>query len=503
MLRHSVIQNYLPGPDDRTLWQFMNSNQLIRGLMGPVGGAKTVAALMQFLIRMTQQAPSPIDNIRRTRWACFRENYRDLERTTLRTWWEWVPKEAGEWRGGANGEPGLHTLKFPMADGTEVHSEILFIGVGDKAVEAVAGGLEITGALLNEGTLLPFELYEFLLGRLRYPGGRHGGPTWRGLWTDFNAPNFDHEFYKVFVENLVPGGDVGFFRQPGGMDPRAENLQNLPGGREYYEKLVENREEWWIRRFVDNEFGHSRDGKPVFPEYDDRRHVAKSDLKPKNKRRKIMVGLDSGRNPAAAFEILSDTGQLWIFDEMVTAFCGAREFGERLKNKIAGDYSDYDFEFRLDPAAFNPTELSENNEDVFAEIAGHALGQQIKPAATNDTEARRASIRNPLMRDISAQTPGLVLCPNKVPTIRRGFQNNFKYKKLGHGSSAQYHEKVHKNAESHVCEAAEYAAMELTGVSRVIGRSSASHKMRQWAELSGGTVNNARADGGFSLPGFG
>ena len=40
------------------------------------------------------------------------------------------------------------------------------------------------------------------------------------------------------------------------------NVKALPAG--YYERMCETEEDWYIRRFVMNEWGYSRDGLPVY-----------------------------------------------------------------------------------------------------------------------------------------------------------------------------------------------------------------------------------------------
>ena len=52
-----------------TTWNFLNDDSFVRGLMGPVGSGKTYASLAEVMLRAVKQPPSPVDNIRYTRFA--------------------------------------------------------------------------------------------------------------------------------------------------------------------------------------------------------------------------------------------------------------------------------------------------------------------------------------------------------------------------------------------------------------------------------------------------
>lgn len=60
-----------------TLRAFHNDDSFVRGIMGPVGGGKSTACVMEILMRSMAQAKSPDDGIRYTRWAIVRNCYDD------------------------------------------------------------------------------------------------------------------------------------------------------------------------------------------------------------------------------------------------------------------------------------------------------------------------------------------------------------------------------------------------------------------------------------------
>jgi hypothetical protein len=87
----------------------------------------------------------------------------------------------------------------------------------------------MTDAYLNEWTTLPEELFGMLADRVGRdpPHEVIGGPG--RFFGDANAPDvqsyvYSH-FYESGAEHGVTGDGYRLFRQPGGLDPHAENIQ--------------------------------------------------------------------------------------------------------------------------------------------------------------------------------------------------------------------------------------------------------------------------------------
>ena len=74
------------------VWKFLQSNNFVRGLMGPVGSGKSYACAAEIMMRAVQQKPSPIDGIRYTRFAIVRNSYPMLKTTTIKTWTDLFPE---------------------------------------------------------------------------------------------------------------------------------------------------------------------------------------------------------------------------------------------------------------------------------------------------------------------------------------------------------------------------------------------------------------------------
>ena len=99
------------------------------------------------------------------------------------------------------------------------------------------------------------------------------------------------------------------FVQPGGMEPDAENLHNLPGGRGYYVlQIAANRHKpGYVDRMVHNKPVPMMHGKPVNPGFVFTRHVRKIEW---DRRRKLIVGIDNGYTAAAVLVQRTELGQL-------------------------------------------------------------------------------------------------------------------------------------------------------------------------------------------------
>jgi len=73
------------------IYDFIRSNAFVQGLMGPVGSGKSYGCASKIFIKAVQQKPSPIDNIRYSRWAVVRNSYPMLKTTTIKTWLDLFP----------------------------------------------------------------------------------------------------------------------------------------------------------------------------------------------------------------------------------------------------------------------------------------------------------------------------------------------------------------------------------------------------------------------------
>jgi hypothetical protein len=167
------------------------------------------------------------DGLRYTRFAIVRQTLKQLKDTVLKDIEQWL-------KGLVNYKVSDNTVYVHFGD---VRSEWLLIPLDDPEDQRRLLSMQLTGAWLNECIEMDTDIVPPVLGRCgRYPGmgmkpEDHVGdwPTWYGAIADTNFPSEGSNWHK-FMELETPP-DWAIFKQPGGMEINAENIENLPGGR--------------------------------------------------------------------------------------------------------------------------------------------------------------------------------------------------------------------------------------------------------------------------------
>lgn len=445
-----------PGPVARA---FYADRSPVGAIMGPIGSAKTTTCLMKIVAVASEVPPSRIDGVRYVRAVVLRDTYRRMRRTVLESWRKRIPLTIGKFTEGGDNAPSLHVLELVHPrDGGRIKLEVLFAAVGNQDVEEFCRGFEITFGYVCEVDTLHPDLLTHLRSRTgRYPDASHVDPDKlpRIVWCDLNAPDVDSWFYLDFVEKAKAG--YRLFVQPGGMDPQAENLKNLAA--DYYTSML-GEAAWWVRRFIHNQWGASREGKPVYPEFNDLVHVANHELVPV-KGVKLILGADAGGTPALTIRQHMRDGQQRVLDELVTdpgQNTGPSRFGQAIVQLLADRYPNFgpkDIEGWCDPSAIYGD--SETGEGAWADIVSSVTKIRFRPAPTNDPVKRQEAVRVPMTRLIDGQAPGLLLSP-RCKTLRRAYNSGYRIRRKA-GSSTEFHEGVEKNQWSHVAEADQYGAL--------------------------------------------
>ena len=410
----------------------------MRGVLGPVGSGKSTACCWEIFRRSCEQTPGP-DGIRRSRWAVVRNTYRELADTTVKTWLDWFPEKH---LGPMVAQDMTHKIRHE-----DVETEILFRALDRPQDVKKLLSLELTGAWVNEAREVPRAVVDMLQGRVgRYPSKRDGGPTWFGLILDTNPPDSDHWFYRLFEEAKPKGWQL--FRQPSGRSEGAENLGNLPPG--YYDRLLQGKDDEWIHVYVDGEYGFLAEGRPVYPEFKDKLHVAMSPLGYTDGV-PVYVGIDFGLTPAAVFGQRDKLGRWAWIHELTTEDMGAVRFAELLTSEMQREFPDT-AEFTLfgDPAGEQRSQVDERTPFQIL----RARGLKVRPAPSNDFTLRREAVAVSMSRIIDG-VPGLMISP-KCTNLRKGMGGGYHYKRLQVSGDERFHDKPNKNQYSHVCEAGQY-----------------------------------------------
>ncbi|KPH59177.1 hypothetical protein [Novosphingobium sp. ST904] len=496
--------------------RFVHDQSYMRTIMGPFGSAKTTTTFQAIIMAGLWQHTAP-DGMKYSRGCITRPTYGQLQDTVMKDWFAWFPKTRDNW----NGDRLEHTVTLDIPGIAKLNIQVLFRACEDRVkAEQIFKGMQLTWLWPNEIDTQDPSVLEFGLPRLgRYPPAAKGGCAWYGMFADMNAPDVDNYTYDLLVnknmglpqavedalrEKLGPNFRIAFHRQPGGLDPDAENLMNLPEG--YYERLMVGKTTNWIRRFVHNQFGAVRNGQPVYEEFNDEIHTAKEDLKALDG---VSVGLavDGGSTPAAMFGQKDDMGRIrWLAEVVVFApgsehsleQMDAESFGELCGEFWLENYGKHDFAGAWgDPAAWYGVEDKHSWVTLFwsafkKKVGRGAVRWKLKPAPMqheNRLPERLKAVRDPLKKMIGGQ-PAFQLSPTCKVT-RRGFNNGYVITRvqLSNGGG-RWADKPLKNDFSHIHDAGQYLNLGLTKVGAVDDDGQPKSKAAKRRTPGGGKVNH-------------
>jgi hypothetical protein len=232
------------------------------------------------------------------------------------------------------------------------------------------------------------------------------------------------------------------------INPHADNIENL--SEDYYIDQVQGADPEWISVFVLNNYGNLRAGKPVYKMYEDKDHFSTKPFEV-SKGIPIVIGMDTGLTPAAAFTQFTSSGQFVVFDELVTEDCSIHEFAyDVLWPHIRNHYKGHRVEIVVDPE----NKRSQTDKKTARDILVKA-GLPVQLGKTNNPTKRFESVVYFLRKRNG------FLVTKKCPVLRKGFLSEYKYEKVSTTvQGTKWKDKPEKNIYSHVHEALQYAAME-------------------------------------------
>ena len=445
----SVVVSYRP--QGATIAEFHRRTDPVRNLIGPLGSAKTTGCIIELLRRIHDMPPCK-DGVRRSRWIAVRNTYPDLITTTIHDF-----MLIGDAIGRITmGSPPTWRCKYRRKDGSVVEGQVIFRAFDGADDQKKARSLNLTGAWLNEAAELAKANVDIIQSRVgRFPP-RSQCPDGRfDMITDSNMPDRDHWLSELAFTIKPEGWWFGI--QPAGVikvggkwmpNPHAENVQNLPDG--YYERLIPGKKDNWIRKNLGNESVFVSDGLPIHPDFSESLHVREVEPAP---RKKLYVGIDFGRTPAATIFQRQDNGQIYVLKELVTFNMGAKRFGELLKVLLNDEYSNFDVEFTGDPAGSDMAQT--DDETPFDMLA--ISGIDAYPAYTNEPEIRFEALDSLLTKTIGGE-PAIMIDPSCV-TLIKGLAGAYQFRRLQVVGRETFTNKPDKGKESHVCESLHYGLL--------------------------------------------
>ena len=460
-----------------TAAEFHDSDALIRGLRGPIGTGKSVACVNDAMALSLQQAP--FNGVRKVRGCCVRNTYPELKSTTIKTWLDWYPSTRMRWDAPITG-----ALDINLPDGTRLELEVIFLAVDRPADVKKLKSLDLTWIWLNEVSELAKPVFDMAVGRIaRYPRKQEGGATYPFLSMDTNPPDDDHWYYKLDQERdddaiealqktLREVADftrplMEFFALPPALlpvgrgdsltwrpNPEAEGVRHQSLGIAYWLNQVAGKAESWIKVYLCGEYGTVLGGKPVYPEFRQRFHVAKADFKPIGGL-PILLGWDFGLTPALVIAQATQSGQLRIIEEACGTDIGIREFARNVaKPLLKTKYKGFEVLSWADPAGRSRSQIS-HQETCIKEL--NRAGIPTQSAWTNEFSARREAVAG-FMTKMPRGEPGMLISP-RCKVLIKGFAGRYHYERMEVTGEERFRDVPAKNAASHPHDALQYIAL--------------------------------------------
>lgn len=504
-------KQYAPPP---TVEKFLQSERQYSFIIGPIGSGKTTGGLAKIMYHAARQDRSPVDGQRRTRFLVIRNTFKELQDTTIKSFFMWFPPGvAGHW---------MASQRQFTVDSGDIHCEVLFRALDNQDDVSSLLSLELTGVFFDEfvelarevidaaesrtsrypqkepytlkaGTHIEFVRgsrdgnvigeesvirfrHKFGVSRMELPQGLGGAEvddegrlvrdtevtsmcTWKGVWGSSNAGTQDSWWYE-WLYSPWDGDDDGsqkrsslaYFEQPSGFSPVAENLRFLDGGAQFYVKKANGKKPEWVKQFIECIWGFSQKGKPVYSAFRGSLHIADTELQ-YNPHLPLVMGFDAGLTPAAIFMQQDPFGRVLVLDELVSEGMGAQRFcREKIKPLLARRFPGCDLRIAADPAV---TQRSQANEAVtVAKVLEQELKVKCEPAASNTLGARLGAVEGVLTR-LTEAGPALLL-DKRCKVLVTGFQAGYRYTISSKGVKADTPE---KNSYSHPHDACQYGVM--------------------------------------------
>jgi len=438
--------DYTPPP---TVAAMLKSTALIRGIIGPFGSGKSVGCVMALVKNAMEQEPDE-RGIRRSRFAVVRNTYRMLSDTTINTVLDWLPDGvAGRFYSGQN--------KFVLKFG-DVESEWLFRALDKPDDVRNLLSLEVTSAWINEYREIDPEVLINMIGRIgRFPGKKRS--RLRGIILDSNPPPLGSYWHDLFEEGvpddlqkslnkvLADSTDgeralIEYFKQPGGMDADAENVENLPDG--YYEVMLAanaHRGEDWANVHVHGQYGPDPSNLPVYPQYRPNLHAPEDFPYQLVPEADSYLGVDFGKTPAAVL-LQQLPNDRWVcFSELCTENTVTEEFVNKLKAWLTRlGVPLHKVKVYGDPAGGYQHEIDRKTSFQVMRQAGFTVF-----TGERSPERRQGAVRS-LLTTLIDGAPALIIDKKECPVLHKGFVGEYKFKRNQEG---EMNPEPRKNAASH------------------------------------------------------
>ncbi|RLC12890.1 MAG: hypothetical protein DRI24_16845, partial [Deltaproteobacteria bacterium] len=437
-----------------TLAKFHASEAPIRLVRGPVGSGKSVALGAIEVVKLASEVPPSQDGIRRSRCVVVRNTLQQLKSTCLVTMQEWL-RPISYWK---VSEATLY-LNFTPADGIPVACEVLMLPLDTPENQQRLLSLELTFAWVSEFREIPLEILQAVFSRCgRYPSRANVPDYHYCLFGETNSFSEDSDYYD-FLETEAKPANVNYFVQPGAFDEGAENRENLPA--RYYEDLLEANSEAWCEQYIHNKITASLSGQAVFAKTFNPEFHIRERLYP-DFSRAIVLGVDTGRNPALVAGQIDSRGRLLVLGSVWAENMGIEKFiATTVRPFLTEHFTGGKFFISMDPAGRQRSQIGEES----VKLAVERLGYSVILAATNDITPRIRAVERYLNLQVNG-SGGMLIDRRLNNDLLLALQKNYRYPRDKKGVLAEKPEKGHP--ESDLADGLQYLC--LSAASNVLAR---------------------------------
>lgn len=426
--------------------KFILSKALEACVVGPRGSGKTEAGIR----RMTLHAADQPEETRPIPWAIIRDTWRNLQRTTLKSFLNPHPgsfaekirpllqvKQGGE----IISLPGLWEAELFGIDSLGDLSRLQSLQLGGlwleepspAASEDIGGGLEERTVTVG-------------ITSLRHPC------AWRTVQITSNYPDESHWLWRRYYLDRV--GEL--YRIP-----RGENI-HLPADYESNMMKALAGDQGLLNRLVLGLPGFVSQGEEVTPEYDPLIHRSSIDLEPYPN----LVGYrfwDGYSNPACIICQMTPRGQLHVFEAIVGNRMGVKQLcREFIKPAMAGRYKTVPEWVDIGDPSMATADQSDYDQSA-ARVIEAELGTVFQPGPVAWT-VRREAVKTALLRGKATGIPFILLSASPlVNPLHQALRGGWHYRKSPSGIIGKI---PVKDRHSHPADALSYGLCELLHLSQ-------------------------------------
>jgi hypothetical protein len=483
-LNHPMAEEYDPFSNSEvgTFVNFHKSNAKFNLLMGGFGSGKTTCCIADIPIKLYHMPPMK-DGVRRAKWVAVRNTMGELKSTLLKSWDSWFNNEdygiyLGE-KPHIVQKPNLTYKHIYYDNKGRCELELFCIGLDSEKAKSKLESIEATNALVGEAQHLPRGVITHLIGRVgRYPKkGATKKKYVASVIADTNPPPTRHWMYEDFEsKNKIEGNKI--FHQPPGLikdhnknwidNPKCDNTKHLRENYYYEMARAEGFSEQYIKTICNGEYGFSKEGKPVYSEYNDDIHSI--DIVDILDNFPVVIGVDGGSTPAAVVNQCTESGQVRSIKEFTTHFSSARTLKENhvLPWVLNNLKEDQKVLIVCDPS------MSKANENI--EVSAMEIWEdprwEVVTAKSNYIDPRIEAQKGLLNKMVDGQ-PAFLLSRTGCPMLREAMISKYCYIEVrgkNDGTTKDIPEKTHPHSDVADCE--QYVALEFMGDGLRIRKSS-------------------------------